>query len=63
MALTRRRGNAFSLLQQSGLQAHKNGTREQTESVPTPARGNQKKIGFLMPSIVVGAILYGCPEG
>jgi len=42
---TRRRGNAFSLLQQSGPQARKNGMPARPESVPTPARGNQKKTG------------------
>ena len=39
---TRRRGNAFSTCQHRGPQAHKDGTLARPESVPTPARGNQK---------------------
>jgi len=42
---TRRRGNAFLTRQRRGAQAHKNGTLLLPKSVPTPARGNQKKTG------------------
>jgi len=42
---TRRRGNAFSTPQCRGPQARKDGMLARPESVPTPARGNQKKMG------------------
>jgi len=40
---TRRRGNAVPTRQRRGPQARKDGTLARPKSVPTPARGNQKR--------------------